>query len=584
MFTLVNSLDLLNESLDQLSDDLVIACDLEADSLDTSKANIEGIGYGTEYKAFYIPFPHNINNVDIINFLSKLFEKTVVFHNAKYDMKLLLANSLPVPKKFHDTMIMSWLVDENRQHGLKVLTKEIFGKVPKKYDEVKRVPDLFTTQEDLVLEMAEYCCEDVKNTFALYKYFHPQLEEENVQVAYERVELKLIPVLMDMESRGIQVDVSWLQERSVAAHKELASLEARILNKLSKNMTSNEARFLNIRSPKQLERILFDILKYKVVKETASKKRSTDNEVLETIVRKHKLKETDVVPMLLKFRDLDKVNNTFFMTLAEQAGTENIIRANFLQHGTRTGRLASNAPNLQNIPSRHDEWNVRTAFVPREGYRFIIADYSQVELRMLAHFSQDKHMLDTFLTDGDIHGKTMELLGIDDRRIAKNVNFGIVYGVGPRTMSQLIQRPEVECKRYIEGFLSGYPQVRQFIYRVQQSTFRTGYVETIIGRRRHFHEFQDRRWFGNISRQSVNTKIQGSAADLIKIAMIKLHYALKEFDSHILVQIHDEVIVETPVDKIEEVKVVIKDIMEHALALRVPLRTSMVEGDRWIKG
>lgn len=585
MFTIVTTIEQLRNSLVQLDSSTIIACDLEADSLDTSKAEIEGIGYGTDELRFYIPFPHKFSDVDIQAFLTRLFDRDVVFHNAKYDMKLLEAKGLPIPKSFHDTMIMSWLIDENRQHGLKTLAKEILGKNPKKYKDVKREQDLFTSEQDLIREMAEYCCDDIANTYLLFKEFYPQLEKENVKIAYERVELKLIPVLMKMEARGIRVDVSWLQDRQHKAEAELRELEKKILKKLKEYLSENERhnRMFNIRSPKQIEEILFDILGYKATKETKSGKKSTDNESLQEIIKKNKLKEDDIVPMLLKFRDLDKVNGTYFVALAEQAGLENVIRANFLQHGTRTGRLASNGPNLQNIPARHDEWNVRTAFIPRDGYKFLIADYSQVELRMLAHFSQDQHMLDTFLSDGDIHGKTMELLNITERRIAKNVNFGIVYGVGPRTLGQLIQRPEAESKKYIDSFLRGYPKVRQFIYRVQQTTFRTGYVETITGRRRHFHEFQDRRWYGNIARQSVNTKIQGSAADLIKIAMIKLHYALKDLDAHLLVQIHDEVIVETPEDKIEEVKAIIKDTMEHALQLRVPLRTSMAVGDRWIK-
>jgi DNA polymerase-1 len=254
-----------------------------------------------------------------------------------------------------------------------------------------------------------------------------------------------------------------------------------------------------------------------------------------------------------------------------------------MQHGTRTGRLSSNDPNLQNIPTRHDEWNVREAFIPRPGYKFIIADYSQIELRMLAHFSQDAHMVDTFVKGGDIHAKTMELTGITVRRIAKNVNFGMVYGVGPRTLSQLIGTKEEEARQYIDRFFRGYPQIRAFINRVQQQTFRTGYVEMITGRRRHFHEYKDNRWFNTIARQAINTKIQGSAADLIKIAMIKLKPVLQEHDAHMLVQIHDEIIVETPEDKIEEVKVIVHDVMVNALKLRVPVEIGMAVGDRWIK-
>ena len=401
-------------------------------------------------------------------------------------------------------------------------------------------------------------------------------------IDYERIEVKLIPVLMAMEMRGIKVDVSWLQQKQHDASKELSRLEKLILDKIKEEMKNDRALY-NIRSPKQIETILFDVLKYPVIKETDSKKRSTDNEVLLEIVKKFLLTENDIVPLLLKFRDLDKVNGTYFVALANQAGLTNTIHANFLQHGTRTGRLSSSDPNLQNIPTRHDEWTVRDAFIPREGYKFLIADYSQIELRMLAHFSRDEHMVKTFVDGGDIHATTMKLTGIKDRRIAKNVNFGIVYGVGPRTLSAMIEKPEADAKKYIDSFLNGYPQVRSFIHRVQQLTLSTGIVEMITGRKRHFHEYQDRRWYTTIARQSVNTKIQGSAADLIKIAMIKLYPLLKANDAHMLVQIYDEIIIETPIDKIEEAKKIIIDTMENALKLRVPIIANIVEGERWIK-
>lgn len=583
MFTIIDSLDKLQQARKALSKTDIIACDLEAEGLDTKKSAIQGIGFGTDTDTFFIPYPNNLDHEEVVKILTEIFEKQVIFHHAKFDMQLLLENKFPVPKRIHDTMIMSWLIDENSQHGLKPLSKVILGKEPKNWKDLNKSIDLFVTQEEIMSELAEYCCEDVANTFLLYKHFFPQLEPAGALIDYERIEVKLIPVLTAMEMRGIKVDVSWLQQKQQDASKELVRLEKLILDKI-KEHTGNERALYNIRSPKQIETILFDVLKYPVVKETNSKKRSTDNEVLLDIVKKFKLTEDDIVPLLLKFRDLDKVNGTYFVALANQAGLTNTIHANFLQHGTRTGRLSSSDPNLQNIPTRHDEWNVRDAFIPREGYKFLIADYSQIELRMLAHFSRDEHMVNTFIEGGDIHATTMKLTGITDRRIAKNVNFGIVYGVGPRTLSAMINKSEKDAKKYIDSFLNGYPQVRAFIHRVQQLTLSTGIVEMITGRKRHFHEFQDRRWYTTIARQSVNTKIQGSAADLIKIAMIKLHPLLKQYDSHMLVQIHDEIIIEVPLANVEPVKKIITDTMENALKLRVPVVANIVEGDKWIKG
>lgn len=580
---IIDTVDKLEKSYKSLETSEIIACDLEADGLDTKSAKIEGIGYGTKDLQYFIPFPYDaIDEQSMIEFLEKLFKKVVVFHNAKYDMKLLLHNHLPIPKVFHDTMIMSWLIDENTGHGLKSLAKEILGKNPKKWSELNRTLDLFTSPESVLEELAEYCCEDIKNTYELYEYFYPLLEKEGVKIDYEKIELNLIPVLIKMEMRGIKVDVNWLLQKQGEATTVLMNLEKKIQDKAKEYLPKNSA-VLNTRSPKQLEELFFNYMRYDPVKRTEKGTKSTDNEVLETLVKKNKLKEDDIIPMLLKFRDLDKVNSTYLVALAEQAGLENVIHANFMQHGTRTGRLASSDPNLQNIPARHDEWNVRHCFMAREGYKFLMADYSQIELRMLAHFSRDETMINTFKKNGDIHAKTMELTHTE-RRAAKIINFGIVYGMGPRTLAQNLGIKEDDAKRFINRFFSGYPAVKYFNERVIQSTFRTGYVQMITGRKRHFQEIQDRRWYGTIARQCVNTKIQGSAADLIKVAMIRLQPEVEKLGAFPLVQIHDEIIIETPLDKVEETKAVVKNIMETSLKLRVPLIANIVEGERWIKG
>lgn len=222
-----------------------------------------------------------------------------------------------------------------------------------------------------------------------------------------------------MEMRGVQMDVPLLKDKHEKAQKELRRLETEIVAKI-KEKVPNGYQAINIRSPRQLEDILFKIFKYKSLKQTDSGKESTDAETLREIIRKEKLTDDDFLPMLLKFRDLDKVDGTYFVALAEQAGLESVIHCNFLQHGTRTGRLASSEPNLQNIPSRNDEWNVRQAFVPREGYKFVLADYSQLELRIMAHFSNDETMVHTFKQGGDIHAETMKAIG-SNRHHAKGL-------------------------------------------------------------------------------------------------------------------------------------------------------------------
>lgn len=583
MYHVVTNEEELLKSVEALKEEKLIACDTETTGLDVTNAELEGIGYGTDKETFFIPFPNDIQVSAIKEALYLLYKgKEIVFHNAKYDLKVFKHNHYPIPESFHDTMIMSWLVDENGQHGLKPLAKEILGVEPKKFTQINRTLDLFRNEANVMQELAEYCMDDVKNTFLLYQHFRPLLEKENVLVDYERIELKLIPVLIDMELRGISIDVSLLQKKQKVAKKELLRLEQDLILLASKKMAPDPKRAINLRSPKQIENILFNVFYYPSVKETKGKSKSTDNEVLETLVKTHDLKENDFVPMLLKYRDLDKIYTTYLIALEEKAGVENVIRSNFMQHGTNTGRISSNDPNLQNIPTRSDNLNVREAFIPRKGYKFLLADYSQIELRVIAHFSRDENMIDTFLDGGDIHAKTMQITKTS-RKVAKAINFGLIYGMGPRTLAQTLKIKEEDSKRYMNKFFGGYPQIRFFIDRIQQQALRTGVVTMITGRKRRFHEHKDRRWFNTIARQSVNTIIQGSAADLIKIAMIKLHPVLNKIDAHMLVQVHDELIIEVPEDKIEEARVAIKTAMESALTLRVPLVANITEGDKWIK-
>ncbi len=573
--SLIRDGDQITSLISLMANEPLIACDLEATGLDVKKAKLSGVGLGTSSKQYFISFP-NEHKEYIGKVLSKIFkDKEVVFHNAKFDLELMYMNNLPWPEKIHDTMIMSWLVDEDNQHGLKPLSKALLGKDLKKWVQLDNEANLFRTDEDILKELSDYCGEDVASTYDLYFYFLPMLKKEGLTLDYEKIELKLIKVLARMELRGVKVDKDWLRGGMNKIKLTLSDLEVLMKERLSKPS-------VNIRSSKQLEDLLFNELGYLPTKVTDTGRRSTDNEALEAIIKDNDLKKNDFVSLLLRFRELDKLCTTYFEALLEQSGEDEMIHTNFMQHRTRTGRLASNAPNLQNIPTRADEWNVRKAFIPREGYKFLLADYSQIELRMLAHFSRDENMVNTFLEGGDIHAKTMELTGTN-RKIAKGINFGLIYGMGSRTLAHTLDIKEENARKYISKFFAGYPKVNYFIKRVQQNTFDKGYVEMITGRRRRFREIRDRRWFSTIQRQSINSLIQGSAADLIKIAMIKLGDILPKYDSHMLIQIHDEIIVEAPLDKTETVKGIIKETMENALKLRVPIKVNIIEGDCWVK-
>ncbi len=576
-FKIVQSLKEIQKMVKFLSSKSLVACDVESSDLNIKKLELEGIGIGTSDIQYYIPVPNKIKDKEIIRAMNKILSSCeVIFHNAKFDLKVLKKYGTEWPEKIHDTMILSWLEDENRSHGLKPLTKEFLGREVKKWVDIDRSPSLFRDENDIIEELGEYCAEDVKNTYDLFEIFYPLVEEQNLLLDYNKIEKKIIKVLANMEYRGVMLDMDWLSQKKDEAEIILRDLKEQIIEVTG-------VPDMNINSPKQLEEFLFDKMGYEPIKTTPSGKRSTDGETLNTIVKKNKLGDDSAVALMLKFRDLEKVYSTYFVSLLELGESDGIIHTTFMQHGTRTGRLSSNTPNLQNIPSRDDQWNVRQAFIPRKGYRFIIADYSQIELRMLAHFSKDKSMMEVFNNDGDIHAKTMELTGTD-RKTAKGINFGLIYGMGPRTLAHNLEIKEKEAVLYIERFFKGYPSVRKFIFSIQNRTLREGFVTMITGRKRRFHEYKDSKWFNSIARQAINTKVQGSAADLIKIAMIKLAIALHDVDAYQLIQIHDEIIVEANIKVFDEVKEIVRGCMETAIKLDIPLKVGIEEGDHWIKG
>lgn len=573
MKKIIKTVNEFNDAKERLSIKNLLACDIEATDLDYKKAKIQGVGIGDKDEQFYFSF--DILPLDELkNLFNSLFTETeIIFHNAKYDMQILHKYGIEYPKNVHDTMLMSWLVNENSRHGLKFLAKEILDRKATNFSEVNQTIDLFTTEEDILRDLGNYCMDDVKNTFDLYEYFEPILKEQGLIKDYSIVETKFVKVLSDMEIRGIQLDIENLREKKNKLGTLLGKLELE-LNKLAPR--------INVRSPKQLEEYIYDELGFIPDKVTKSGKRSTDSEAFEGLIKKHSLGEDHFISKLLFFRDLDKVYNTYFVGLDERCDNEGVVRPSFLQHGTRTGRLSSRDPNAQNISTRHDEWDVRKLFIPREGYTFIVSDYSQIELRMLAHFSKDEHMVNTFLEDGDIHAKTMQLTGTE-RRAAKAINFGLVYGMGSMSLAKTLDISEAEAAEYIERFFAGYPKVRSFIKATQNQALRFGYVTMITGRRRRFNEMIEQKFFSSVKRQAVNTKIQGSAADLIKIAMIKLNKNLKTFNAHQILQVHDEIVVECPTEHLDEVKDVVKETMEGALQLIVPLKVGMALGDHWIK-
>lgn len=585
-------LKLLYDTLKPLK---MLGCDVETTALELDKMKLLGIGIGTNTKMFYVPWDYpGLKNEDTVKVLNALFKKPIIFHNAKFDMKVLTKFGFKEPNDVHDTLILSWLSDESTNNGLKFLAKTLLNrddvvefktveKKIKEWEAKRETPDLYEggenyIDEDLIDEVGHYCMDDVRNTCDLYVLFKKQLVKEGIWDAYIKLEKPMIKVLNKMESAGVKIDKEWLTTKRDLAAQMLVDLEAQMYTLIGKKKEE-----FNLNSPKQLEVLLFDELKYVPIKKTASGKRSTDNEVLNQLVKVNNLTDNDFVPLFLKYREMDKLHKTYLIGMLEQGGEEGIIHASFLQHGTRTGRLSSRDPNLQNIPARHDEWDIRQAFIPRPGHKFIVADYSQVELRVLAHFSKDENMVQAFNEDFDIHAKTMEVTGITERRIAKAINFGLIYGMGPRSLAHGLGITEKEAEQYIELFFKGYPKVRPFIKSVQRFVKQNWYIPMLTGRRRRFIEEASRNWYSTVERQSINTKIQGSAADIMKIAMLKMDKVLPEFKARQLIQVHDEIIVEAPAEIIDDAAIAVQLTMEQAVELSVPLKVGMQIGDYWVK-
>lgn len=552
----------------------LLAIDTETSSLNPREAKLVGFGWGDEKVQCYIDWGICDFKEEVIKKLKEIFKThRVIFHNAKFDMKIFKqVLNIDYPEKIDDTMIMSWLLDENRGHGLKELAVTILKKKVVKYADVPKEPTLFDDMESIREKMASYCCADVENTFDLYLNFRPKITEEELDFCYENIELPLIKVLSDIELKGIQIDVDKLKELSKKADAILLEKDA-----LIRTLVGNDN--FNIRSSKQLRELIFDKLGMQPENLTPAGVPSTDNEALTALAKKN-----GAVQSILDYREFDKLNGTYLKGLQDKA-EDGVLYTDFMQHRTRSGRLASANPNLQNIPSRSDDFNVRQAFIPRKGYKFVIADYSQIELRVVAYYSQEPAMIKVFNDGGDIHQLTADMVGCT-RKHAKSINFGMIYGLSYMSLAKDLDIPEPTAEHYMDVFFSQYQKLKAYINYIQKIGLAAGYVVTLAKRRRRFPKVTkstSRGEVASIKRQLINTRIQGSAADLMKIAMLRVYKALKPLDASMLVQIHDELVVEVRENQIEEAQVLIREAMEKAVTFNIPTPVDMKVADCWIK-
>ena len=568
-----------------------VCFDTETTGLDELTAELVGIAFswkkGTGY---YLPFPDDRTACETkLAYFAPFFQSSEiekVGHNLKYDIKVLQQYGMNVQAPLFDTMIAHYLINPDMRHNMDVLAENYLGYQPQPITELigKKGPNQGSMRNVPLDKQTEYAVEDADVTYQLKNHFVTEMASKEVIDLFNKIELPLVNVLADMESAGIHIDVDYLNELAVQFQKETATLEERIYEQAGE-------RF-NLASPKQLGPILFDKLKLvDKPKKTKTGQYSTAEDVLSYLAKDHA-----IVADILEWRSVKKLSNTYIEALPQQVNPKtDRVHTIFNQAVAATGRLSSNHPNLQNIPIRTERGQlVRKAFIPRdEEHVLLAADYSQIELRVIASLSDDKEMQEAFQKGEDIHASTaakvfnvaLEEVSREQRSQAKTVNFGIVYGVSAFGLSNQTNLNRKESKALIDAYYETYPQLKSYIRKQVDFARENGYVETILGRRRYLRDINSQNSIvrSAAERNAVNAPIQGSAADIIKIAMLRIHEKLKEFDSQMLLQVHDELVFDAKKSELDALTNMIKIEMEQAYKLQVPLVVDVGTGNNWLE-
>jgi DNA polymerase-1 len=572
------------------------AIDTETTSKDPMKAKLVGMSFSmTTGEAYYIPCAHDYPGAPpqlelkkVLSLLKPILENPdikKIGQNIKYDWMVLKRHGINLSGVIFDTMLASYLINPSkRAHNLNQIAIDFLDHKMTTYKEIAGKGEKNVSFAEISLEKAvPYSCEDADITLMAHHVLMPILEKTGVMELHDTVELPLVPVLMNMEMTGICVDKEKLMNLSKSFEHQLEQLESMIY--------SIAGEEFNIKSSQQLGRILFEKLKLPVQKKTRKKTGySTDVDVLTALSDKHELPA-----LILRHRTLAKLKSTYTDALLDLVHPETgRIHTSYNQTVTATGRLSSSDPNLQNIPVRTDEGiEIRKAFVPRKGWILVSADYSQIELRILAHCADDDILIKAFEDDEDIHTRTAtEVFQIfpsfvtsDLRRQAKVINFGIIYGMSPYGLSKELGISQKMAKTYIDNYFSRYKGVKRFIDQTISDARETRKTSTLLGRIRLLPDIDSSnkivREFAE--RTAINTPIQGTAADLIKLAMIRIDKAFRQdgLNSAMLLSVHDEIVFEVPTEELTSVKRLVKEIMEGIWNLKVPLKVNVASGENW---
>ena len=585
------ALKLLLQNLEKQS---TVCFDTETTGLDALTAELVGIAFSYEKgKGFYVPFPENQEEAKIL--LQKLvpfFENEnieKIGQNLKYDLKILANYGVSVKGKLFDTMIAHYLINPDMRHNMDILSETYLKYSPKSIEELigKKGKNQKSMKDVPLEEVKEYAVEDADITFQLKEHFQPILEKVGTKKLFDEIEIPLVEVLAAMEREGIRLDVDFLNAMSKEMQVEIDSFQAKIFEIAGETF--------NLASPKQLGEILFDKLKIGGPKQKKTKtgQYATGEEILSYLA-----KDNEIVRYILEWRQLVKLQNTYVDALPNQVNEKTgRVHTDYMQTVAATGRLSSNNPNLQNIPIRTERGRqIRKAFIARdENHTLLAADYSQIELRIIAALSGEENMIKAFQNGEDIHKSTaskvfnvpLEEVTKEQRSNAKTVNFGIIYGVSAFGLSNQTDLSRSESAELIEAYYKTYPKLRQYIQNQIDFAREEGYVQTVLGRRRYLKDINSANAMvrGGAERNAVNAPIQGSAADIIKIAMINIHKRLEKekWQSKMLLQVHDELVFDVHNSELEKIQPMIKEEMENAFKLDVPLIVDLGFGKDWLQ-
>jgi DNA polymerase-1 len=575
-----------------------VAVDTETSSLDPHQADLIGVSLSTKIgKACYIPIGHNskksIDKNIVLKKLKPLLEDSSIKkigQNIKFDFIIFLKNGIKI-ESMEDTMLMSYVLDAGKnRHNMDILSEIHLGHKTITFKEVVGSGKKEINFKDVDIEIAKnYAAEDADITFRLYKKFHKSLKEEKMMNVYEIFEKPMIKILAFMEIEGIKIDNKFLKLLSTKFEKKI--------EKIQKNVFKISKKEFNIASPKQLGEILYNDLKIADLKKTKKGSFATSASVLEDLA----FKGHEFPKLVLKWRQVSKLKNTYSDSLPEHINPlTNRIHTSFLLAATTTGRLASSDPNLQNIPIKSEDGkDIRRAFIAKKDHVLISADYNQIEMRILADLANVKELKKAFENNEDIHSLTasqifnidIKKVNQDQRRKAKAINFGIIYGISQYGLAKQINVSNYEAEEFLNSYFAKFPEIKDYMDQTIKFCRKSGFVSNIFGRRSHFLSINDKNY--NIrnfqERAAINAPIQGSASEIMRLAMIRLD---KRFDDQInqrtkmLLQIHDELIFETPIEEVKRISKVIIDEMSSVVksdqhSFSIPLTVDLNTGDNW---